>query len=383
MPTIVQVAAADPRDPPVEVSLWVLAGQIDRTVLLGDPGGGRQQPRTPCWRTAPLVPGARCRSWSPSGVRLAGPAGPLGRGIHRAPAAGLLPVPGRAGLVDQLLLPDMPWLSLTGSTSCLMPRAVPRSRRSWREFFCAEYPLARVLVTSRIVGYSQARLDHQQFSVYRLGSLSDDQVGEYVHKWFSQEEALWRTKPGAGRCVPGRERHGGGLACDAADAVPDVHPLSGEGSLPRNRARVYEQCATLLHRRWDARRRIHRVTPGRPPGGAVAASPGLVDAYLDDAHAAVTERELVVEATGFLHGRGFQGARGPPGRGDGVHKLLPWMVVFSEMGVHRQAVVPVRVHPPDFLEYFAAEYLADPCIPQQLVDVIASATWAIVSGARW
>ena len=32
----------------------------------------------------------------------------------------------------------------------------------------------------------------------------------------------------------------------------------GEGSLPRDRAGVYEQCADLLFRRWDARRRIHQ-----------------------------------------------------------------------------------------------------------------------------
>lgn len=40
-PTIYQVADADPRDPPVEISLSMLADQIDRTVLLGDPGGGK------------------------------------------------------------------------------------------------------------------------------------------------------------------------------------------------------------------------------------------------------------------------------------------------------------------------------------------------------
>jgi hypothetical protein len=32
----------------------------------------------------------------------------------------------------------------------------------------------------------------------------------------------------------------------------------GEGSLPRNRAEVYEQCANLLFHRWDARRHIHQ-----------------------------------------------------------------------------------------------------------------------------
>ena len=42
------------------------------------------------------------------------------------------------------------------------------------ERFCAEYPLAPVLVTSRVVGYDQARLDDRQFTCYRLGGFGDD-----------------------------------------------------------------------------------------------------------------------------------------------------------------------------------------------------------------
>ena len=74
------------------------------------------------------------------------------------------------------------------------------------ERFCAEYPQARVLVTSRLVGYEQARLDDRQFTRYRLGGFDDQQVAEYVRKWFAQEDGLLpRGGRPPGRRVPGRK----------------------------------------------------------------------------------------------------------------------------------------------------------------------------------
>ena len=40
-PVITEFASLDLHEKPREVDLWALAGQIDRTVLLGDPGGGK------------------------------------------------------------------------------------------------------------------------------------------------------------------------------------------------------------------------------------------------------------------------------------------------------------------------------------------------------
>ena len=123
------------------------------------------------------------------------------------------------------------------------------------ERFCAEYPQAPVLVTSRAVGYDQARLEDRQFTCYHLEGFKDEQVTDYARKWFAQD-------PEAG--------------ADEADAflaesesVPDLrsNPLllslicilyRGEGPLPRDRAGVYAKCADLLLHKWDERRRIRR-----------------------------------------------------------------------------------------------------------------------------
>ena len=56
------------------------------------------------------------------------------------------------------------------------------------EHFCREYPLAPVLVTSRVVGYDQAGLDESQFVRYRLGGFRDEDVAQYARKWFALQE---------------------------------------------------------------------------------------------------------------------------------------------------------------------------------------------------
>ena len=58
------------------------------------------------------------------------------------------------------------------------------------EQFCSAYPLTAVLVTSRVVGYDQARLDDTQFTCYRLGGFGDDEVAEYARKWFATQEGM-------------------------------------------------------------------------------------------------------------------------------------------------------------------------------------------------
>jgi len=127
------------------------------------------------------------------------------------------------------------------------------------EQFCAEYPLTPVLVTSRIVGYDEARLDDQEFTHFQIGRFTDAQVGDYVRKWFACE-----TLPSAAD-----ESRSAEAFLEESASISDLRasPLvlalmcilyRGEGSLPRDRAEVYGQCANLLFRRWDARRQIHQ-----------------------------------------------------------------------------------------------------------------------------
>ena len=122
------------------------------------------------------------------------------------------------------------------------------------ERFCTEYPLAPVMVTSRATGCRQAKLDPQTFSTYLLRGFAEARVAEYVRKWFAQDSAA-------------RPDDADTFLVESA-SLSDVrsNPLMlallcilyrGDGSIPRNRAEVYEQCAHLLLRKWDSRRKIH------------------------------------------------------------------------------------------------------------------------------
>jgi predicted NACHT family NTPase len=211
-------------------------------------------------------------------------------------------IPPPAGLMELLLLTGRAVVIFDGLDELLDAgrRADVTSRV---EHFCVEYPLVPVLVTSRVVGYDQARLDDREFICYRLGGFGDAEVTEYAQKWFRQDSDA-------------RPDDADTFLAESA-SVPDLrsNPLllslmcilyRGEGSLPRNRAEVYEQCADLLFRRWDARRRIHQeLRAGHLVEPALRNLAWRLFAQ-DVPQPTITERALIDATARFLHGRGFE-----------------------------------------------------------------------------
>ena len=224
------------------------------------------------------------------------------------------------------------------------------------ERFCAEYPLAPVLVTSRQVGYDQARLDDSQFTCYRLGSLAAAQVGEFARKWFGQDDEIWPAE--ADRWAEAF------LSESAAASDLRTNPLllsllcilyRGEGSLPRDRAEVYEQCAMLMFRRWDARRRIRQdLRAGHLLEPALRRLAWLLFTR-ENAQSAMTERELVAATSEFLQARGFESL-------DAAREFVDFcrgrMWVFSDAGTTASGERLYAFTHRTFLEYFAAAQLA-------------------------
>jgi hypothetical protein len=363
------------------LSVWELATRLDRTVLLGDPGGGKTTASTVLMhhfasdntRQVPFL--VTLRKYAASDP----PERSVVRYIEHELET-LYQCPAPVGLVDMLLLTGRSVVIFDG-----LDELLDTSRRadvaSRVEHFCSEYPLAPVLVTSRVVGYDQARLDESQFVSHRLGGFRQEEVAEYANKWFALEE---------------------GTRADEADAflsesesVPDLrtNPLllslmcilyRGEGSLPRNRAEVYEQCASLLFHRWDARRRIHQDLRA---GHLIEPTLRHLAWWLfirDNTQTAVTERELVGATTEFLHGRGFES------QGDALEAAREFiqfctgrMWVFSDAGTTSTGEKLYSFTHRTFLEYFAAAQLAyDSDTPEKLARVlaphIARGEWEVV-----
>ena len=355
---------------PPTLTVWDLAGRLDRTVLLGDPGGGKTtashvlmhyfasgKPRL----TPFLVTLRNYAAADPPEHSVVGYIESELKTFYQCP-----PPP---GLVDMLLLTGQAVVIFDG-----LDELLDTSRRadvaSRVEHFCREYPLIPVLVTSRAVGYDQARLDESQFVTFRLGGFRDADVAEYARKWFALQE--------------GASKNDAEAFLAESESVPDLraNPLllslmcilyRGEGSLPRNRAEVYEQCARLLFKRWDSHRHIHQeLLAGR------YIEPIL--RYLawwlftrDNTQTSVTERELVTATTGFLHGRGFES-------GDDAREAALQFIefscgrlwVFTDAGTSATGERLYAFTHRTFLEYFAACQIAYDCdTPEKLARMLA------------
>jgi NACHT domain len=254
------------------------------------------------------------------------------------------------------------------------------------EQFCIEYPLASVLVTSRIVGYSVARLDPEQFTCFRLAGFNAEQTAEYVKKWFTQDESIGQEDV---------ERWVNSFLEESAN-VPDLtsNPLMlalmcilyhGEGSIPRNRPEVYERCAELLFRKWDARRRINVELRA-----SSLIEPAIRHlAYFlftrDGGQSAVTERVLVRETTSFLQSRGFEPLEEATDASQQFVEFCrgrAW--VFTDAGTTATGERLYTFTHRTFLEYFTAAYLAISSdtpdqLARQLLPHIAKQEWDVVT----
>ena len=238
------------------------------------------------------------------------------------------------------------------------------------ERFCAEYPLAPVLVTSRVVGYDQARLDDRRFTCYRLGDFVSAQVDEYAYKWFAQDT---ESRPGDAMAFISESASVADLRSNPLMLALLCILYRGAGSLPRNRTEVYEQCASMLYHRWDARRRIHQDL--RWP---------LIEPTLrhlgwwlftrEHAQPAVTERELITATTGFLYGRGFESADDARAAAfEFVEFCRGRMWVFSDAGMTASGERLYAFTHRTFLEYFSAAQLAyNSDTPEQLADAVGT-----------
>jgi hypothetical protein len=365
--------------PRSRLDIYALAGQLDRSVLLGDPGGGKTTAANvlmhhfagdPRGRVPFLVTLRNYASGDPPQHSVVGYIEHVLTTVYQ--------IPPPAGLVELLLLTGRAVVVFDGLDE-LLDTGLRADVTGRVEDFCIEYPLVPVLVTSRVVGYEQARLDDREFTCYRLGGFGDGEVIEYAQKWFRQDSD---ARPGDADTF---------LAESAS--VPDLrsNPLllslmcilyRGEGSLPRNRAEVYQQCADLLFRRWDARRRIHQeLRAGHMVEPALRNLAWRLFAR-DLPQPTITERELIDASARFLHGRGFESeddARAAAG--EFVEFCRGRMWVFTDAGSTATGERLYAFTHRTFLEYFAAAQLAySNDSPEQLAFAL---TPYLAQGESW
>jgi hypothetical protein len=371
---------------PQTVTLAQLSAKIDRTVLLGDPGGGKSTASH--WlmyefakhATQPTPFLVILREFRSDDAERRSIVGYIEHNLDV-----LYQCEPPAGLVRQLLLSGVALVVFDGLDE-LLDGAMRAEVTEMVEQFGVEYPQAKIIVTSRVIGYDEARLDDTQYKCYRLSGFDDAQVRDYVEKWFAQDDTI--------RSDEARKWSESFMGESASVADLRSNPLllalmcilyNGTGSIPYNRPAIYEQCAELMLRKWDMRRRI-KIELRAPnllepvlrhiafwlftkPGGNVTAS----------------EPDLKDELARFLLERGFgseEDAGQLAGEFIGFCSGRAW--VFSDAGTTDKGVRLYRFTHRTFLEYFAAAHLAitsdtPEALGRRLIGRIAKKEWAVVA----
>lgn len=368
------------------LKVWDLATRLDRTVLLGDPGGGKTTAANVLTdhfagdgsaRVAFLVTLREYAARTPIAWSVAEHVEHNLNTLYQCPPPD--------GLVERLLLTGRAVVIFDGLDE-LLDTSRRRDVSERVEQFCSAYPLAPVLVTSRVVGYDQARLDDTQFSCYRLGGFGDAEVAEYAGKWFGTQEGLAPAEAAAKAAAFLTE------SANAADLRANPLLLSlmcilyrGAGSLPGDRAGIYARCAELLLRKWDEQRDLYRTL-----GSDHLVEPTL--RYLawwlftrEDSRTAATERELVAKAAEFLYERGYETEeQAAAAAREFIEFCRGRMWVFSDAGTTADGEKLYGFTHRTFLEYFAAWHLAVTSeSPEDLARTlgprIAAGEWATVA----
>lgn len=254
------------------------------------------------------------------------------------------------------------------------------------ELFATRYPKAHIIVTSRRIGYGEAPLDPLTFEVFRLSKFSNDEVSEYVRKWFGRDQRA----AGEGEVMAA-------TFLSESASVPDLrtNPLMlslmciiyrGQNFLPRNRPHIYELCAEMLFSKWDASRQI----------GVPLQVHSLVDPLIKhlaywmltsevDGAGGLPRSAVVREVISYLSDHAFDDIHLASAAADEFVEFCrgrAW--VFTDVGSTADGEPLYAFTHRAFLEYFAAYQLVRRCgSAEKLVEIllprIINGEWEVVA----
>jgi len=254
------------------------------------------------------------------------------------------------------------------------------------EGFCNFYSSVPILVTSREVGYEQAPLDDKLFSVFRLLPFNDDQVKEYVNKWFSLDEDLSQEE----------QLNKAQSFMVESRSIPDLrtNPLMlallcniyrGLNYIPQNRPEVYENCSMMLFKRWDLSKGLHYSIYLENELTNIIQLLAYWIYEQSNLQSGVTEKRIIEKATEYLFPRRFEHREDAEEVAtDFIKFCIGRAWVFTDTGLTREGEILFKFTHRSFLEYFAANYLyrtkhSVQSLMMFLLPKIAMREWDIVS----
>ncbi|MFI7385021.1 HEAT repeat domain-containing protein [Streptomyces sp. NPDC049813] len=133
--------------------------------------------------------------------------------------------------------------------------------------FAARWPLARIVVTSRVIGYKRHVFDGADFTHFMLQDLDQGQIATFTDRWYTlsspadPEQAArlsQRLQDAVRDSRPIRELAGNPLLLTILAIVGRRQPL------PKDRLGVYRQAVTVLTAQWD--QQAKHLEAALPPG---------------------------------------------------------------------------------------------------------------------
>jgi hypothetical protein len=254
------------------------------------------------------------------------------------------------------------------------------------ESFCNLYPSVPVLVTSREVGYEQAPLDSKQFRLWKIAPFDDDQVRDYVSKWFARDEDL----------TPAQQRQKAQGFLSESELAPDLrsNPLMlglmcnlyrVDGYIPRNRPEIYEKCSLMLFERWDKSRGIVVPLPFEEHIRPAMQHLAHWIYSQESLQGGVTRSTLIEETASYLNRWVFEDPRKATKAAENFIEFCTGRAwVFTDTGTTAEGEKLYQFTHRTFLEYFTATYLfSTHPTPDQLGELlrprIAKQEWDVVA----
>jgi hypothetical protein len=358
---------------------------VDRTVLLGDPGGGKSTLSnflTMTWARdsqGPIPFHVTLREFALESDHFS-----VVQYIEsQLPSAyQLQPEP---GAVEDFLLGGNAVLIFDGLDELTDPTK-RRAMTTAVETFAFRYPMVRIFVTSRRVGYEQAQLDPSNFELFGIDGFNSAEVSEYVHKWFASQSAY--TEAEAGK--RSRDFVSQSQAVKELSANPLMLSLMciifrGENFIPRNRPAIYEKCANLLFEKWDGHRQIEVPLQARDHVDAAMKHVAFVFLESGSSDTGIKRETLVREMTTYLYPRAMETEdKARRAAEEFVDFCAGRAWVFSDAGTTADGEPIFTFTHRTFMEYFAAVHLIRTTdtpekLAQSLLPRIAREEWDVVA----
>ena len=347
------------------VTISELLDHLQRTVLLGNPGGGKSTLVSKICYDLSTGKSFQAKQVTPIPVILRD----YGAEKKEKGISILQYFEGRCQSVYQLKAPPtngIEYLLLSGRALIIFDGLDELLDTSYRreiaddiESFCNLFSNVNVLVTSREVGYDEAPLSRKIFDEVRLAEFNPSQVEGYVKNWFAADEELTASEK---KSLPQSFLQESYTVSDLRSNPLMLGLMCSiyrvEQFIPSNRPEVYKKCAVMLFERWDKDRRIKT-------GFSFEESLSPLMAYLafwiyseDKLRTGVTETALVRKAAEYLHPRRYdtqEKAERAAGEFIAFCKGRAW--IFTDTGqVVKDGNLYSFTHR-TFLEYFSALYL--------------------------